>query len=347
MALTILPDPPSRADPANFAARGDAFMAALPTFVSEFNAQVPNVVAGDQGITGNLVVNGNSTLGNATSDVVTIGVTGIIKDSAGNVGFGITPSSWGANARSLQLTTPGGNAATVSISSVLSSDELLIARNCYYDGTTWRYSVNSNLTQYQQSSAGEHIWYSSSIGTAGASVTPTERMRIDASGNVGIGTTNTSPGVGNTVAGVAFSGSTGIGYFSRASDASGIFNTNTDSPVVRFNRSGTSVGSVSVTATTTTYNTTSDQRLKTTIVDAPASGADIDAIRIRSYDWIADGSHQKYGVIAQELVDVAPYAVDQPDDPEQMMSVDYSKLVPLLVKEVQSLRKRVAELEQA
>jgi hypothetical protein len=38
MAITALPTPPSRSDPANFAARGDAFLGALPTFVTEANA---------------------------------------------------------------------------------------------------------------------------------------------------------------------------------------------------------------------------------------------------------------------------------------------------------------------
>jgi hypothetical protein len=49
--------------------------------------------------------------------------------------------------------------------------------------------------------------------------------------------------------------------------------------------------------------------------------------------------------VAQELVTVAPEAVHQPADPEEMMAVDYSKLVPMLVKEIQSLRKRLTALE--
>ena len=65
----------------------------------------------------------------------------------------------------------------------------------------------------------------------------------------------------------------------------------------------------------------------------------------RQFDWKADGSHQDYGVIAQELVEVAPEAVSEGDTEEDMMGVDYSKLVPMLIKEVQSLRSRVAELE--
>ena len=50
-------------------------------------------------------------------------------------------------------------------------------------------------------------------------------------------------------------------------------------------------------------------------------------------------------MVAQELLSVAPYAVAQGDTEEEMMGVDYSKLVPMLVKEIQSLRTRVAELE--
>jgi hypothetical protein len=113
---------------------------------------------------------------------------------------------------------------------------------------------------------------------------------------------------------------------------------------VFFNPNG-SVGSISTSGSATSYNTSSDQRLKDNIVDAPSSSDDIDAIQVRSFDWKADGSHQKYGMIAQELQSVAPEAVSGDADSDEMMGVDYSKLVPMLVKEIQSLRARVAELE--
>ena len=95
------------------------------------------------------------------------------------------------------------------------------------------------------------------------------------------------------------------------------------------------------------YFTSSDERLKENIVDAPSASDDIDAIQIRSFDWKADGSHQKYGVIAQELNNVMPSAVDMTQDENRHASVDLSKLVPMLVKEIQSLRARVAQLEGA
>jgi hypothetical protein len=106
---------------------------------------------------------------------------------------------------------------------------------------------------------------------------------------------------------------------------------------------GTRIGSITQSGTTAvSYNTTSDQRLKENIQDAAPVSDLIDAIQVRQYDWKADGSHQRYGFVAQELVTVAPEAVHQPENAEDMMAVDYSKLVPMLVKEIQSLRKRLA-----
>jgi hypothetical protein len=113
----------------------------------------------------------------------------------------------------------------------------------------------------------------------------------------------------------------------------------------RFYNGASIVGSITGTTSATAYNTSSDQRLKENIADANDAGSKVDAIQVRQFDWKADGSHQDYGMVAQELMTVAPEAVHQPEDPEEMMGVDYSKLVPMLIKEIQSLRNRVATLE--
>jgi len=113
---------------------------------------------------------------------------------------------------------------------------------------------------------------------------------------------------------------------------------------IQFGKNGVLAGSI-VTGTSTTYNTTSDRRAKENISDAQEAGELIDSIRVRKFDWKSTGEHQRYGMIAQELLEVAPEVVHQPENEEQMMGVDYSKLVPLLLKEVQSLRARVAQLE--
>jgi len=171
----------------------------------------------------------------------------------------------------------------------------------------------------------------------------TERMRIDSSGKVFIGKTSDNDNTaGHTLH------QSGLVVHTRDQAFTTIFNrTTNDGDIVQFKQDGALVGSISVTASATAYNTSSDQRLKENIVDAPSASDDIDAIQVRSFDWKADGSHQKYGMVAQELVTVAPEAVSQPEDPEEMMGVDYSKLVPMLIKEVQQLRARVAQLEGA
>jgi len=163
-----------------------------------------------------------------------------------------------------------------------------------------------------------------------------ERMRIDVSGNLLVGLTSISDATSRTY-GNAFSGTSSYPNWKSWGNGSHTH--------AQF-RNGTSVvGSITTTSSATTYNTSSDQRLKDNIVDAPSASDDIDAIQVRSFDWKADGSHQKYGMVAQELQSVAPEAVSGDADSDDMMGVDYSKLVPMLVKEIQSLRARVAELE--
>jgi len=160
-----------------------------------------------------------------------------------------------------------------------------------------------------------------------------ERMRIDSSGNLVVGTTTASgkltlDNASNTALTLLVSiDSGGTGAHTHAEWR---------------NTNGT-VGSIVTTGSATAYNTSSDERLKENIVDAPAGN--IDVIRVRSFDWKADGTHQTYGVIAQELVDVAPEAVTQGETDDDMWAVDYSKLVPMMIKEIQDLKAEVAALK--
>jgi hypothetical protein len=108
----------------------------------------------------------------------------------------------------------------------------------------------------------------------------------------------------------------------------------------------TIIGSITNNADTgVLYNTSSDARLKHDIVDAPDAASLIDAIRVRSFKWNADDSVQRFGMIAQELVEVAPEAVSVPQDEDQMMGVDYSKLVPILTKALQEANSKIDALE--
>ena len=121
-------------------------------------------------------------------------------------------------------------------------------------------------------------------------------------------------------------------------------------PIMFFNGSA-QVGSIKTNTSMTQFLTSSDARLKKNIVDSPESGSVIDAIQVRSHDWIAPKTrHVKYGLIAQELFEVYEGAVagdpnGDLDDEDGPMGVDTSHLVPLLIKELQTLRARVAQLE--
>jgi hypothetical protein len=170
----------------------------------------------------------------------------------------------------------------------------------------------------------------------------TERMRIDTSGNVLVGTTQVNPALSSTRG-----CSINLGYANFCRNGPVIYATNLSTGgLLEFRANGSSlVGSISVTGSATAYNTSSDARLKHDIVDAPEASSLIDAINVRSFKWNADDSEQAYGMIAQELLEVVPEVVYVPEDEEMMMGVDYSKLVPMLIKEIQSLRARVAQLE--
>jgi hypothetical protein len=161
---------------------------------------------------------------------------------------------------------------------------------------------------------------------------PAEVLRLEKTGNLLVGTTSTTD-------------SAKFSVLSSGTAASFRTTPTTTTSLITFRNGNGLVGSISTNGSATSYNTSSDQRLKDNIVDAPSASDDIDAIQVRSFDWKADESHQKYGMVAQELQSVAPEAVTGDADSDDMMGVDYSKLVPMMMKEIQSLRARVAQLE--
>ena len=93
------------------------------------------------------------------------------------------------------------------------------------------------------------------------------------------------------------------------------------------------------------FNTTSDERLKENVADAASSSAVVDGIKVRQYDWKESGKHDDFGVVAQELHEVYPAAVTPGKEADDIWTVDFSKLVPVLLKEVQELKARIKELE--
>lgn len=128
-----------------------------------------------------------------------------------------------------------------------------------------------------------------------------------------------------------------------------------DGTVAAFLKAGTTVGSISVTATNTNYATTSDKRLKDNPTPLGDVSAIIDALEPVSYRWNhVPGDLTGVGFLAQDLHQVVPAAVavgdsrpdGRPGDEDFMgWGVDASALIPYLVAEVKNLRARVAALE--
>ncbi len=121
--------------------------------------------------------------------------------------------------------------------------------------------------------------------------------------------------------------------------------TSTTGKIQKFAFNGGEKGYIQVNTGNVLYSTTSDERYKENIVDAPSASTLIDAMQIRSFNWKESGEHQPYGMVAQELQDIAPLAVADGSEDDDIMGIDYSALVPMLIKEIQEMRARLAELE--
>jgi hypothetical protein len=113
-------------------------------------------------------------------------------------------------------------------------------------------------------------------------------------------------------------------------------------PCLFANAAGSGVGSITTDATATTYNTSSDERLKESLETFDA-GRIVDDTQVWSFRWKSTGE-RAYGVSAQQAQQVYPQAVTYMEK-EDWYGIDYSKYVPVLLQELKALRARVATLE--
>jgi hypothetical protein len=137
---------------------------------------------------------------------------------------------------------------------------------------------------------------------------------------------------------------------------------NTDSAgspaAVEFQWGTSAVGSITVTASATAYNTSSDYRLKENIVPLTGAADRLNQLQVHRFNFIADPDKTVDGFLAHEAQAVVPECVTGTKDEVDAdgnpiyQGIDQSKLVPLLtaalqeaIAEIASLKDRVAALE--
>lgn len=117
-----------------------------------------------------------------------------------------------------------------------------------------------------------------------------------------------------------------------------------DGPVVQYRRDDVDVGSVSVTGAATSFNTSSDYRLKEDIKDIENAMEKALRLSPREFTFKATGDRVT-GFLAHELQELLPNAVTGEKDGAEMQSADYSKVVPLLSAALKEAINKINELE--
>ena len=262
-----------------------------------------------------LTTTGNTILGDASTDTLNVGNGGLVKDASGNVGIGTASPAHlldvvggGARAKYLQVTNAG----------------------------------------YAGSAATTPELYSPSAGTLAISANGGERMRIDSSGNLLVGTTGISVGTFPGIQGVSASG--GVGTFLSHSTSGtatrqwGFGHNNADQFVVYgYNNTTFNTGAY-IAWGATSWTASSDERKKDIIEPITDAIDKVSTLRavIGKYKTDEEGTRRSF-LIAQDVLAVLPEAVDatNPDD----LGVQYTEVIPLLVAAIKEQQALIIQLQ--
>ena len=261
--------------------------------------------------------------------------TRMMIDSSGSVGIGTTSPV--AKLDVAGNTTGGVNSYVRNTNTTLNS----FAFSAVYSNNGADYI---QLLSYAQ--AGGYLAFNNTTGatilTANAQplyfgTNNIERMRLDALGNLSVGTTTslakvtiTSPNTSDILA-VQTTATTG-----------------SPTGLVYKNGSGTIAGYVSINAAsnTVTYTNSSDERLKTNPRDF--SGLDlVSQMKPKKYERICQLGTDEIGLYAQELSGILPEAVSIGDEDvnKKPWGIDYGRITPVLIKAIQELSAKNDALE--
>ena len=303
----------------------------------------------------NFTTTGNTVLGDATTDTLTVGVTGIVKDSSGNVGIGTAspayPLDVAGNLRSNSwIGRANGSAPSADCAIYRATDNTLgfstastermridSSGNLLVNTTTAssKFCVNAEMSLLTDGNNRGIIGWDNtdkriSFGTINASTAYFNAMSLR-DGNLLVGTTSAN-GLGVTI-----SGTQGNNFWVSNANTSSAYNQ------LSFRINGTVVGVIQTSGSSTSYQTSSDYRLKENILPMTGALAKVSQLKPVTYKWKSDGSDGQ-GFIAHELQEVIPDcvggtkdAVDEEGNPVYQ-GIDTSFLVATLTAAIQELK---------
>ena len=127
-------------------------------------------------------------VGTTTAEALLFGINYTEKmrlDASGNLGLGVTPSAWNSAYKTLDFSWASLSSENVN------QGGMRLNVNAYADSSgynNWYRKQAAHATSYKQND-GVHSWYTAGSAAAGTSITFTQAMTLDASGNLGVGTT--------------------------------------------------------------------------------------------------------------------------------------------------------------
>jgi hypothetical protein len=257
-------------------------------------------------------------------------------DSSGNLGLGVTPSTW-SQGKAFEISAVGeglwGNGL----------GDIWMINGAYFN-SGFKYSGSTKATAYRQGAGttdGSHSWHVAGSGTAGNPITFTQAMTLDSSGNLLVGTTSQfySSKLNVYSSGASFPGSSGIGlgYGTSSGQYRQMYINNANQNMYFWNGSNeaylTSAGA---------WTNASDARLKNSIVDIKHGLSSVMNTKPRSYK-MNDLEGDYIGFVAQELQTVIPEVVS--GDPERQLGVDYGSLVAVAFKAIQEQQAIIEQLK--
>lgn len=339
---------------------------------SKYN-QHDTVTTGVHGITGTIVGTSetqtltNKTLTSPTMTTPTLGAATATTLNTGQGAYELYKMD-----QNVDITgTPSFQEVTISTAPTASTTAKLNFTRVYA-GSTAIASIQAGVTNANNKSM---------LAFYTGATTMSERMRIDDTGNVGIGaTTPTSPASVETFMEVA-GARAGLVLNDTGAEPWEIFNDNGGLNFI-YNNSGTAVFDILAsgilynpmgiqigayasnnqiddgtngTGSTTLYignetidTSVSDERLKTKIEPSKINiMALISKMQVKDFDWLADNPRSKKGkgtgLIAQEVYEYLPQVIKKTDNPKDNWAVEYNALVPYLILAIQEQQKTISK----